>query len=78
MSKALFWGSTTETKRTILLILLLLLLKEVLSYVNHVLNQIFSFKHKLLFKIFTFAMILQIFSIELIEKLSNLFNFMKL
>ena len=37
--------------------MLLLLLKLVLGHVNHVFDQIFSFKHERSFKIFPFAMI---------------------
>ena len=54
IKNSFIWGSTTKTKK-----ILLLLLKEtlVLGHVNHVFDRICSFKHKPLFNIFTFAII---------------------
>ena len=54
--QSFIWGSTTKTKK-----ILLLLLKEVLGYVNHVFNNISSFKHKPLFRIFNFTIIFFVF-----------------
>ena len=63
MSKPLFRVAQPKQNTKIIIvvvvviIIIMIIIQKVFSHVNHVLNQIFSFKHKPLFKIFTFAMV---------------------
>ena len=60
MSKPLFRVAQPKQNTKIIIVVvvvIVIIIQKVFSHVNHVLNQISSFKHKPLFKIFTFAMV---------------------